>query len=75
MTSFGVPKSIEIVLIDRPEEAASGAAEMALGPLPVITHGGRAFVTHPELIEEGPGMFLGQTLHEGSKNLTICYAT
>ncbi len=30
----GVPKSIEIVLIDRPEEATSGAAEMALGPLP-----------------------------------------
>ena len=30
----GVPRSIEIVLIDRPEEPASGAAEMALGPLP-----------------------------------------
>ena len=30
----GVPRSIEIVLINRPEEAASGAAEMALGPLP-----------------------------------------
>jgi nicotinate dehydrogenase subunit B len=30
----GVPKSIEIVLIDRPDEPTSGAAEMALGPLP-----------------------------------------
>jgi nicotinate dehydrogenase subunit B len=30
----GVPKSIEIVLIDRPEVAPSGAAEMAVGPLP-----------------------------------------
>jgi len=30
----GVPKSIEIVLIDRPEEPSSGAAEMAVGPLP-----------------------------------------
>ena len=30
----GVPKSIEIVLIDRPEEPPSGAAEMAVGPLP-----------------------------------------
>ena len=30
----GVPKSIEIVLIDRPEEPPSGAAEIALGPLP-----------------------------------------
>jgi len=30
----GVPKSIEIVLINRPEEPPSGAAEMALGPLP-----------------------------------------
>jgi CO/xanthine dehydrogenase Mo-binding subunit len=30
----GVPKSIEIVLIDRPEEPSSGAAEMAIGPLP-----------------------------------------
>jgi nicotinate dehydrogenase subunit B len=29
-----VPKSIEIVLIDRPEEPSSGAAEMALGTLP-----------------------------------------
>jgi CO/xanthine dehydrogenase Mo-binding subunit len=30
----GVPKSIEIVLINRPEEPSSGAAEMAIGPLP-----------------------------------------
>ncbi|HEY4403856.1 MAG TPA: molybdopterin cofactor-binding domain-containing protein [Xanthobacteraceae bacterium] len=30
----GVPKSIEIVLIDRPHEPSSGAAEMAVGPLP-----------------------------------------
>ncbi len=30
----GVPKSIEIVLIDRPDELPSGAAEMAVGPLP-----------------------------------------
>jgi CO/xanthine dehydrogenase Mo-binding subunit len=30
----GVPKSIEVVLIDRPEVAPSGAAEMAVGPLP-----------------------------------------
>ncbi len=30
----GVPKSIEIVLIDRPQEPPSGAAEMAVGPLP-----------------------------------------
>jgi CO/xanthine dehydrogenase Mo-binding subunit len=30
----GVPRSIEIVLIDRPTEPPSGAAEMALGPLP-----------------------------------------
>jgi CO/xanthine dehydrogenase Mo-binding subunit len=30
----GVPKSIEIVLIDRPEVPSSGAAEMAVGPLP-----------------------------------------
>jgi CO/xanthine dehydrogenase Mo-binding subunit len=30
----GVPKSIEIVLINRPEEPPSGAAEMAVGPLP-----------------------------------------
>jgi nicotinate dehydrogenase subunit B len=30
----GVPKSIEIVLIDRPDEPSSGAAEMAVGPLP-----------------------------------------
>ncbi|HLH98952.1 MAG TPA: molybdopterin cofactor-binding domain-containing protein [Xanthobacteraceae bacterium] len=29
-----VPKSIEIVLIDRPEEPSSGAAEMAVGTLP-----------------------------------------
>jgi CO/xanthine dehydrogenase Mo-binding subunit len=30
----GVPPSIEIVLIDRPEQPMSGAAEMALGPIP-----------------------------------------
>jgi nicotinate dehydrogenase subunit B len=30
----GVPKSIEIVLINRPEEPSSGAAEMSIGPLP-----------------------------------------
>jgi len=30
----GVPKSIEIVLIDRPDKPSAGAAEMALGPLP-----------------------------------------
>lgn len=30
----GVPKSIEIVLINRPDEPPSGAAEMAVGPLP-----------------------------------------
>ena len=30
----GVPQSIEIVLIDRPEAPSSGAAEMAIGPLP-----------------------------------------
>jgi CO/xanthine dehydrogenase Mo-binding subunit len=30
----GVPKSIEIVLINRPDEPSSGAAEMAIGPLP-----------------------------------------
>jgi nicotinate dehydrogenase subunit B len=30
----GVPKSIEIVLINRPEEPPSGAAEMAVGPIP-----------------------------------------
>jgi len=30
----GVPKSIEVVLINRPEQPASGAAEMAIGPLP-----------------------------------------
>jgi nicotinate dehydrogenase subunit B len=30
----GVPPSIEIVLIDRPQEPPSGAAEMAVGPLP-----------------------------------------
>jgi CO/xanthine dehydrogenase Mo-binding subunit len=30
----GVPKSIEIVLINRPEAPPSGAAEMAVGPLP-----------------------------------------
>ena len=29
-----VPRSIEIVLIDRPQEPSSGAAEMAVGPLP-----------------------------------------
>ncbi len=37
----GVPKSIEIVLIDRPEEPPSGAAEMAVGPLPAAI--GNAF--------------------------------
>jgi CO/xanthine dehydrogenase Mo-binding subunit len=31
---YGVPKSIEIVLIDRPDVTSSGAAEMAVGPLP-----------------------------------------
>jgi CO/xanthine dehydrogenase Mo-binding subunit len=30
----GVPRSIEIVLINRPDEPSSGAAEMAIGPLP-----------------------------------------
>ena len=30
----GVPRSIEIVTINRPEEPTSGAAEMACGPLP-----------------------------------------
>jgi nicotinate dehydrogenase subunit B len=30
----GVPKSIEIVLINRPDDPPSGAAEMAVGPLP-----------------------------------------
>lgn len=30
----GVPKSVEIVTIDRPDQPASGAAEMACGPLP-----------------------------------------
>jgi len=30
----GVPKSIEVVLINRPDEPSSGAAEMAIGPLP-----------------------------------------
>ena len=34
MKMDGVPKSIEIVLIDRPEMPTSGAAEMAVGPLP-----------------------------------------
>jgi nicotinate dehydrogenase subunit B len=29
-----VPKSVEIVLINRPEAPSSGAAEMAIGPLP-----------------------------------------
>jgi nicotinate dehydrogenase subunit B len=29
-----VPKSVEIVLINRPEQPSSGAAEMAIGPLP-----------------------------------------
>jgi CO/xanthine dehydrogenase Mo-binding subunit len=30
----GVPKSTEVVLIDRPDMPTSGAAEMAVGPLP-----------------------------------------
>jgi len=30
----GVPRSIEIVLLDRPQEPPSGAAEMAVGPIP-----------------------------------------
>ena len=30
----GVPESIEIVLVNRPEEPPSGAAEMACAPLP-----------------------------------------
>jgi nicotinate dehydrogenase subunit B len=34
VTMDGVPKSVEIVLINRPEEPPSGAAEMAVGPLP-----------------------------------------
>jgi CO/xanthine dehydrogenase Mo-binding subunit len=29
-----VPKSVEIVLINRPDQPSSGAAEMAIGPLP-----------------------------------------
>jgi CO/xanthine dehydrogenase Mo-binding subunit len=29
-----VPKSVEIVVINRPEQPSSGAAEMAIGPLP-----------------------------------------
>jgi nicotinate dehydrogenase subunit B len=30
----GVPKSIQIVLINHPDELPSGAAQMAAGPLP-----------------------------------------
>ncbi len=30
----GVPKSVEVVTINRPDQPASGAAEMACGPLP-----------------------------------------
>jgi len=41
----------------------------ALEPLPVIGYGGRAFITHPELIEAVPGVFLGQTLQEGIEKL------
>jgi MerR family transcriptional regulator, light-induced transcriptional regulator len=46
-----------------------GLKGLALGPLPVIGYGGRAFVTHPELIEAVPGVFLGRTLQEGVEKI------
>lgn len=65
-----------VVFVAMTQETAQALADwpqrlagVALEPLPVITYGGRAFVTHPELIEEGPGVFLGQTLHEGVEKL------
>jgi DNA-binding transcriptional MerR regulator len=40
-----------------------------LEPPPVIGYGGRAFTTHPQLIEVTPGVFLGRTLQEGVEML------
>jgi hypothetical protein len=36
---------------------------------PVISYGGQAFVEHPELVQQVPGLFLGQTLQEGVQML------
>jgi DNA-binding transcriptional MerR regulator len=36
---------------------------------PVVSYGGRVFVEHPELAEQMPGVFLGDTLHEGVETL------
>ena len=52
-------------LVDWPQRLSG----IALEPLPVIGYGGRAFITHPELIEAVPGVFLGQTLQEGVEKL------
>jgi MerR family transcriptional regulator, light-induced transcriptional regulator len=44
-------------------------SDTALKPTPVIGFGGRAFITHPELIEVTSGVFLGRTLQEGVETL------
>jgi methanogenic corrinoid protein MtbC1 len=43
--------------------------DTALESPPVIGFGGRAFISHPELIGETPGVFLGRTLQEGVEKL------
>jgi DNA-binding transcriptional MerR regulator len=61
-----------VVFVAMSEEAALALAdwprwlpEVAEKQRPMIGFGGRAFVEHPELTQQVPGVFLGQTLQEG----------
>ncbi len=61
-----------VVLVAMLEETAAQLAdwpdrlpESAAAGKPIISFGGRAFVNHPELKQQTPGLYLGDTLEEG----------
>jgi DNA-binding transcriptional MerR regulator len=65
-----------IIFVAMTEETALALAEwphwlpkVAQGKRPVIGYGGRIFSEHPELAEQIPGVFLGQTIQEGVERL------
>ncbi|MEO8397273.1 MAG: B12-binding domain-containing protein [Chloroflexota bacterium] len=65
-----------IVFVAMTEETASALAdwprwmpEIAQSKQPVVSYGGRVFAEKPELVEQMPGIYLGNTLTKGVETL------
>ncbi|HEX3271168.1 MAG TPA: MerR family transcriptional regulator [Ktedonobacterales bacterium] len=61
MVFAAMTEETALALADWPRHLSDATLESP----PAIGFGGRAFITHPELIEATPGVFLGRTLQEG----------